>query len=203
MVSGHNQGQIDPTPTAPTSWGPELSYKTIRYPITLLQIVKIAAKVKHLWKVKLMKNQKMLNLCKNRFYHWNQGSMDFQIKCRSNKISKMSKFKKLVGNSPIFCETYHNIYYSYKHSELPIIIKLTFFPGSFCFLSGTNNQKIRKSSTRIFSKNHIFPGQCPQCATISSMCNTFLGTLGVAHWLRPVYLNMQFEFKNHYEIFSL
>ena len=27
--------------------------------------------------------------------------MDFQIKCRSNKISKMSKFKKLVGNSPI------------------------------------------------------------------------------------------------------
>ena len=100
MISGHNQGGIGPTPTAPTSWGPELSYKTIRFPVTLLQIVKIAAKVKHLWKVKLMKNQKMLNLCKNGFYHWNQGSMDFQIKCRSNKISKMSKFKKLVGNSP-------------------------------------------------------------------------------------------------------
>ena len=28
--------------------------------------------------------------------------MDFQIKCRSNKISKMSKFKKLVGNSPLY-----------------------------------------------------------------------------------------------------
>ena len=101
MISGHNEGGISRTPTAPASWGPELSYQTIRYPVTLLQIVKIAAKVKHLWKVKLMKNQKMLNLCKNGFYHWNQGSMDFQIKCRSNKISKMSKFKKLVGNSPL------------------------------------------------------------------------------------------------------
>ena len=48
MISGHNQGGIGPTPTAPTSWGPELSYKTIRFPVTLLQIVKIAAKVKHL-----------------------------------------------------------------------------------------------------------------------------------------------------------
>jgi hypothetical protein len=28
----------------------------------------------------------------------------------------------------------------------------------------------------------IFPGQCPQCATMSLMCNTFLGSLGVAHW---------------------
>ena len=41
------------------------------------------------------------------------------------------------------------------------------------------------------------------------MCNNilnvqhFLGTLGVAHWLQPVYLNLQFELKIHYEIFSL
>ena len=35
-----------------------------------------------------------------------------------------------------------------------------------------------------FIKNliSIFPGQCPQCATMSLMCNTFLGSLGVAHW---------------------
>ena len=35
-----------------------------------------------------------------------------------------------------------------------------------------------------FIKNFIsiFPGQCPQCATMSLMCNTFLGSLGVAHW---------------------
>ena len=35
-----------------------------------------------------------------------------------------------------------------------------------------------------FIKNFIsiFPGQCPQCATMSPMCNTFLGSLGVAHW---------------------
>ena len=102
MIAGNKQGGIGPTPTTLATWGPELSYQTIRYPITLLQIVKIAAKLKHLWKVKLMKNQKNLNLCKNGFYHWNQGSMVFQIKCRSNKISKMSKFKKLVGNSPLW-----------------------------------------------------------------------------------------------------
>ena len=48
MISGHDQGGIGPTPTAPTSWGAELSYKTIKFPVTLLQIVKIAAKVKHL-----------------------------------------------------------------------------------------------------------------------------------------------------------
>ena len=48
MIAGDEQGGIGPTPTAPTSWGPELSYKTIRFPVTLLQIVKIAAKVKHL-----------------------------------------------------------------------------------------------------------------------------------------------------------
>ena len=28
---------------------------------------------------------------------------------------------------------------------------------------------------------------CPQCATMSPMCNTFLGSLGVAHWVQPVY----------------
>ena len=40
-----------------------------------------------------------------------------------------------------------------------------------------------------FIKNFIsiFPGQCPQCATMSLMCNTFLGSLGVAHWVHPVY----------------
>ena len=32
----------------------------------------------------------------------------------------------------------------------------------------------------------IFSGQCPQCATMSPMCNTFLGSLGVAHWVHPV-----------------
>ena len=32
----------------------------------------------------------------------------------------------------------------------------------------------------------IFQGQCPQCATISPMYNTFWGGLGVAHWLRSV-----------------
>ena len=69
MISGHNEGGISRTPTAPASWGPELSYTIIRYQITILQIVEIAAKVNHLWIVKLMKNQKKLNLYKNGFYH--------------------------------------------------------------------------------------------------------------------------------------
>ena len=40
-----------------------------------------------------------------------------------------------------------------------------------------------------FIKNFIsfVSGQCPQCATMSLMCNTFLGSLGVAHWVHPVY----------------
>ena len=35
-----------------------------------------------------------------------------------------------------------------------------------------------------FIKNliSIFREQCPQCATMSLMCNTFWGSLGVAHW---------------------
>ena len=117
MISGHNEGGISRTPTAPASWGPELSYTTIRYQITLLQIVEIAAKVNHLWIVKLMKNQKKLNLYKNGFYHWNQGSMDFQIKCRSNKISKMSKFKKLVGNGPMLTNLILKIDISLENSN--------------------------------------------------------------------------------------
>ena len=38
-----------------------------------------------------------------------------------------------------------------------------------------------------FIKNFIsfVSGQCPQCATMSPMCNTFLGSLGVAHWVVP------------------
>ena len=49
----------------------------------------------------------------------------------------------------------------------------------------------------------IFPGQCPQCATMSLMCNTFLGSLGVAHWVHPVYtifwlkVNDLFKYKIH------
>ena len=45
-----------------------------------------------------------------------------------------------------------------------------------------------------FIKNFIsiFSGQCPQCATMSPMCNTFLGSLGVAHWVHPVYYNRVF-----------
>ena len=42
----------------------------------------------------------------------------------------------------------------------------------------------------IFTKNYIsfFSGQCPQCATMSPIYNTFLGSLGVAHWVHPVYM---------------
>ena len=42
-----------------------------------------------------------------------------------------------------------------------------------------------------YTENLIFPGQCPQCATMSPMCNTFLGSLGVAHWVHSVYYNVQ------------
>ena len=54
----------------------------------------------------------------------------------------------------------------------------------FCFLSGKSNSK-RKSSTRIFWKSQ-FPRQYPQWATMYLMCNTFFGSLGVAHWITRV-----------------
>ena len=103
----------------------------------------------------------------------------------------------------IFCETNHNIYYSYKHSELPIIIKLTFFPGSFCFLSGTNNQKIRKSSTRIFfKKSHFSRSMSPMCNNIFNVqhffgdfrCCTLVatGVFEFAIWIKKSLWNLFF-----------
>ena len=33
----------------------------------------------------------------------------------------------------------------------------------------------------------IFSGHCSLCSTMSPMCNTFLKSLGLAHWVQPVY----------------
>ena len=44
----------------------------------------------------------------------------------------------------------------------------------------------------------IFSGLCPQCATMYPMCITFLGSLGVAHWVHPVYFKVMSEIVFHF-----
>merc|ERR1712131_527790 len=98
---------------------------------------------------------------------------------RTNFNSKMTKmnenglnmvFKKIkLTSKALFCHLYQNI--------LPLFtINWPFF------------QNEQKKVFFIKSFSSIFSGQFPQCATMSPMCNTFLGSLGVAHWVHPVYI---------------
>merc|ERR1711917_4679 len=64
---------------------------------------KIAVKVNHPQKVKSAENKKILNFGKNDFYRSNHNLTYFKITYKSKSSSKMSKSRKLLGNSPIPC----------------------------------------------------------------------------------------------------
>ena len=75
---------------------------------------KIAVKVNQPQKVKSTKNQEVLNLGKNDFYRSNHNLTYFKIKYKLKRISKMSKSRNLVGNSPLVLT--------------PFTLKLPFWP---------------------------------------------------------------------------